>query len=214
MSDHFKITEKPNHSLGRTSFVITSAGGVTEAVVHGEDRRSLADRLCSELNGGKGPNGDLWPTMIDLGKVADALSHGRVFYDPSGKEVVAMDADWHAILRSVFGGNAPSHIGVNLTDDPPMTPEDASCPILANAPAHYSYWEKRVWRKGVQDARQQVIQADLNDLPSGIEEVSVSLGDDAALLLDANPEDEMGENMKRAAAMLDFFMGKITAVKL
>lgn len=32
-----------------------------------------------------------------------------------------------------------------------MTPEDAACPILALAPAEYTYWEKRVWRRGVCD---------------------------------------------------------------
>lgn len=30
-----------------------------------------------------------------------------------------------------------------------MTPEDATCPILARAPAEYTCWEKRVWRRGV-----------------------------------------------------------------
>lgn len=33
-----------------------------------------------------------------------------------------------------------------------MTAEDAACPIFALAPAEYSYWEKRVWRRGVCDA--------------------------------------------------------------
>lgn len=30
-----------------------------------------------------------------------------------------------------------------------MTPEDEECLILAQAPAEYTYWEKRVWRRGV-----------------------------------------------------------------
>ncbi len=30
-----------------------------------------------------------------------------------------------------------------------MTPADSACPILARAPAEYTYWEKRVWRRGV-----------------------------------------------------------------
>jgi len=36
-------------------------------------------------------------------------------------------------------------------DNQKMTEEDAACPILALAPAEYSYWEKRVWRRGVCD---------------------------------------------------------------
>lgn len=30
-----------------------------------------------------------------------------------------------------------------------MTEEDLACPILALAPQEYTYWEKRVWRRGV-----------------------------------------------------------------
>jgi len=44
-----------------------------------------------------------------------------------------------------------------------MTAEDEACPILANAPAEYSYWEKRVWRRGVQDAHTQIIRVECPD---------------------------------------------------
>ncbi|MBA0394911.1 hypothetical protein D7U98_05765 [Stenotrophomonas maltophilia] len=40
-------------------------------------------------------------------------------------------------------------------------------------------------------------------LPEDAEEVSASLGDDAAAMLDANPEDERALNMQRAAEILD-----------
>ncbi len=33
-----------------------------------------------------------------------------------------------------------------------VSPTDAVCPILARAPAEYTYWGKRVWRRGVMDS--------------------------------------------------------------
>lgn len=52
-----------------------------------------------------------------------------------------------------------------------MSKDDAVCPILSLAPAEYTYWEKRVWRRGVVDAesRREVQQA-IRDSQDGKED--------------------------------------------
>lgn len=47
------------------------------------------------------------------------------------------------------------------------------------------------------------------DHPTEIESVIACLGDDAAKLLDANPEDEMAANMVHAAALLGQMQGAL-----
>lgn len=49
----YKLTEKPNWSLGRAGLLITSGGGMVEVAFHGVQYRQLAQRVCDEMNGVK-----------------------------------------------------------------------------------------------------------------------------------------------------------------
>ncbi|WP_257827208.1 UPF0175 family protein [Burkholderia glumae] len=77
-------------------------------------------------------------------------------------------------------------------------------------PTHDHYPEARErHRKALESARSlvagdQAVAADgaATDEPSEIEQVIACLGDDAAKLRDANPDDEMADNMEAAARML------------
>lgn len=50
-TDHYKVVEKPNDSFGRTSFTVSSAGGIVEARIYGEQHRQFAQQLCDSMNG-------------------------------------------------------------------------------------------------------------------------------------------------------------------
>lgn len=47
----YKLTEKPGYSLGRTSYLITSGGGIVEAQINGEQHKALAEQACAIMNG-------------------------------------------------------------------------------------------------------------------------------------------------------------------
>ncbi len=69
---------------------------------------------------------------------------------------VALDAanariEWDAFGWQKVGEPFPVSQSLGFKPNEEMTAEDAACPILALAPAEYSYWEKRVWRRGVCD---------------------------------------------------------------
>lgn len=93
--------------------------------VSNEDLTALLDdhaRLSEELR--KVNSGETVSVRFDL--------------SPAAKEGAVRDQ-----LVSM-GWMPPSHLET-------MTPEDAVCPIMALAPDEYTYWEKRVWRRGVVD---------------------------------------------------------------
>lgn len=47
----YKITEKPNASLGRVGYFITSGGGITEAEFYGGQHKAVAEQACAIMNG-------------------------------------------------------------------------------------------------------------------------------------------------------------------
>lgn len=47
----YKITEKPNASLGRVGYIITSGGGITEAAFYGDRLKAVAEQACAIMNG-------------------------------------------------------------------------------------------------------------------------------------------------------------------
>lgn len=47
---HYKIIEKPNASIGRVGYAITTGGGVTDAVFYGEQHKAVAEEACAIMN--------------------------------------------------------------------------------------------------------------------------------------------------------------------
>lgn len=73
----YKLTEKPGYSLGRTSYLITSGGGIVEAQINGEQYKALAQRVCDEMNGVKPAHQEaMVPHARAMDLVGDAYNAG------------------------------------------------------------------------------------------------------------------------------------------
>lgn len=112
---------------------------------------------CADLHVRLGIDGTFGPAITSV-------------WQPDADEQRRLHAGGAVALTIFAKGHPVVSVGVEGVAEEQLSEADSRCPILAIAPAEYTYWEKRVWRQGVCDMEvdKRVAQAVRNSMDVGL----------------------------------------------